>query len=64
MPSWYLIKNRNIMYKSTKLVREFHLKEMVARSFLGFFVGVGLSVAFYGLGPFTHRDKPSDNTTE
>lgn len=64
MPAWYLIKNRNVIYKSNKLMREFHYKEVFARSILGFFVGVGASVAFYGLGPFSHREAPSESVKE
>ncbi len=48
LPTYYLIKNRNTIYKGSKIVREFYIKELVARSFLGFFLGVGLSIYLYG----------------
>ncbi|TNV83595.1 hypothetical protein FGO68_gene5867 [Halteria grandinella] len=64
MPSWYLFKHRNTIYKSTKLMREFHFKEVAARSILGFFVGIGVSVALYGLGPYTVRDTSSMSAGE
>lgn len=32
-------------------MKEFHLKELVARTALGFFVGVFVSMYFYGAGP-------------
>ena len=57
LPLFYMVKNRNNIYKSTQIMREFYLKELVARSVLGFFVGVGVSIYFYGAGPVS---KPAE----
>jgi len=55
MPGYYLFKNRNTFYKGSKLVKEFYLKELVARSVMGFFIGVAVSAYFYGAGPSTKK---------
>ncbi len=47
-PAYYLLKNRNNIYKGSKIVKEFYLKEVLARTTLGFFVGIVLSVYLYG----------------
>jgi hypothetical protein len=52
-PLYYLLKHRNDIFRASKLVREFHLKELVARSVMGFFLGVGVSIYFYGAGPLS-----------
>ena len=49
-PLYYLVKNRNNIFKATKIVREFYFKEVIARTFMGFFLGVGASIYFYGVG--------------
>lgn len=49
LPSlYYVLKNRNIIYRSSELLRFFHLKEILMRSFLGFMFGFGLSIYLYG----------------
>jgi hypothetical protein len=50
-PTYYLLKHRSTIYKSTQLMKEFYLKELLARSALGFAVGVGLSIYLFGIGP-------------
>lgn len=57
LPLFYVLKNRNNIYRSTKIMREFYLKELVARSVLGFFMGIGVSIYFYGAGPV---NKPAE----
>lgn len=64
MPTWYLVKNRNVIYKATKIVREFHFKEVFARSILGFFVGGIAAMAMYGPGPFSHKLAPKESVKE
>lgn len=34
-------------------MKEFHLKEVMARTFLGFFIGFAVATYFYGVGPRT-----------
>ena len=48
LPLYYLLKNRNAIYKGSKLLREFYFKELLVRSILGFALGVGLSLYLYG----------------
>ncbi len=43
------------IYKGSKLVREFYLKELAARSLFGFFIGVAASAYLYGAGPATKQ---------
>lgn len=57
LPLYYVIKNRNNIYRGSKIVREFYLKELFARSVLGFFVGVGASIYFYGVGPVNKQEE-------
>ena len=56
MPLYFIVKNRNTIYKGSKLVREFYIKELIARSFMGFFLGIGVSIFFYGAGPLSKED--------
>jgi hypothetical protein len=62
LPAYYLIKNRNNIYKASKLVREFYFKDIIARSFFGFIIGVGASIYLYGPDPDikTNRDKDKE----
>ena len=55
LPSYYLIKNRMTIYKGSKLVREFYVKELFARSAMGFILGVAASAYFYGAGPVSKQ---------
>ena len=55
LPSYYLIKNRMTIYKGSKLVREFYIKELVARSLFGFVIGIAASAYLYGAGPVTKQ---------
>jgi hypothetical protein len=48
LPLYYLVKHRNAIYRGTKLQREFYFKEIFVRGILGFVLGVGLSIYFYG----------------
>ena len=55
LPLYYLIKHRNNIYRGSKLQREFYVKEIMIRSVLGFVLGIGLSIYFYG--PEENRKK-------
>lgn len=55
IPTYFLLKNRNNIYKGSKLVREFYVKELFARSAMGFFLGVAVSAYFYGMGPVSKK---------
>ncbi len=48
LPAYYIIKNRNIIYRATEVNRIFFLKETLMRSFLGACVGFGISLMYYG----------------
>ena len=54
-PGYYLMKNRNEIYKGTQILKEFYLKELIARSFLGLVVGFGIATYFYGAGPISKK---------
>lgn len=43
------------IYKGSKLVREFYIKELVARSLFGFVIGIAASAYLYGAGPVTKQ---------
>ena len=51
LPLYFVLKNRNAIYKGTKLVREFYVKELVARALMGSLLGVAVSIYIYGVGP-------------
>ena len=53
VPLIHIIRNRNEIYRSTRIMKEFHLKEVMARTFLGFFIGFAVATYFYGVGPRT-----------
>jgi hypothetical protein len=55
MPTYFLFKNRMTIYKGSKLVREFYIKELFARTAMGFLLGVVVSTYFYGAGPATKK---------
>ena len=44
LPTYYTVRRRNDIFKASKLVREFYLKEILVRTVLGFIVGVGMSI--------------------
>ena len=56
-PLYYIIKNRNEIYWGTRLMKEFYIKELVARSCFGFFIGFSLATYFYGAGPKTKEEE-------
>lgn len=47
-PAYYIVKNRNTIYRATEINRIFFIKEALMRSFLGVFLGFGISLAYYG----------------
>lgn len=60
-PTYYLLKNRNQIYRSSSLLKEFHVKELVARSFFGLVTGFVVGVYFFGFSEKQeeHEDKHS-----
>lgn len=51
LPTQYIVSRRNEIYKSSKIMREFYIKEAFMRTFVGAIVGLGASIVFYGVGP-------------
>ena len=50
LPLFHLVRNRNEIYKASKLMREYHIKEVIARGCMGFFFGTMIALYFYGFG--------------
>lgn len=50
LPLFHLIKNRNTIYRASNLMKEFYLKEFLARSVFGFFLGFTIATYLYGFG--------------
>ena len=60
-PMYYMLKHRNDIYRGSKIVKEFYIKEIVARSFIGLIFGFVVGIYFYGFSetPAETSDKES-----
>ena len=55
------------MYHGTKIMREFYLKDAVARGFIGFVIGIGVATYLYGgksVRPKKEEEKVDDTSLE
>ena len=51
LPGYYFFRNRAAIVKGQQIMREFYIKDIIARSCLGYCLGFAVSLYFYGYGP-------------
>ena len=51
LPIYYVVKNRNNIYRSNYTMKFYYAKEVFARIFFGLVIGYASAMMIYGLGP-------------
>jgi hypothetical protein len=62
-PLYYLYKNRYQIYRGSSLIKEFYLKELIARSFFGLVFGFAIGAYFYPMTKIEKIENEQDKET-